>query len=139
MPARLLLDTGPVVAILDGDDRRHAVCVEAVDAFHGEFVTSEAVVTEACYMLSRLPGGMVRCLDFLLRTETAILPMDEPLLRRVMVMLAKYADLPMDYADATLVAIAEDLGLRDVFTLDRKGFTVYRALDREPFVILPGD
>jgi len=136
---RLLLDTGPLVAILDRRDRWHAACVAAVAGFTGRCVTTEAVVTEACHLLSHVSSGAVSCLGFLLRTGTEIVPMTEPRLHRVTALMTKYADLPMDYADATLVAAAEALGLREVFTLDRRGFSVYRALDREPFLILPGD
>jgi len=51
--------------------------------------------------------------------------------------MMQYADVPMDFADATLVALAEDTGIRDVFTLDRKGFQVYRIGKRETFRMLP--
>ena len=58
-------------------------------------------------------------------------------MRRVRKLLDKYADLPMDYADATLVALAEELGTAAVFTTDRTDFSIYRLKDRKPFHILP--
>ena len=58
-------------------------------------------------------------------------------LRRVRVLLDKYADLPMDYADATLVALAEELRSALILTTDRTDFSVYRLHGRTSFRILP--
>jgi predicted nucleic acid-binding protein len=57
--------------------------------------------------------------------------------RRARTLLAKYADLPMDFADATLVVLAEDLDTSLVFTTDRSDFSVYRLKDRKAFRIVP--
>jgi predicted nucleic acid-binding protein len=64
-------------------------------------------------------------------------PSTDGSLTRVRMLLNKYADLPMDYADATLVALAEELGTTLIFTTDRTDFSVYRLKDRKPFHILP--
>jgi len=60
-------------------------------------------------------------------------------LRRVRKLLDKYADLPMDFADATLVALAEELDCTSVFTTDRTDFSVYRLKGRKPFRLMPND
>ena len=65
------------------------------------------------------------------------MPSTSASLRRVRKLLDKYADLPMDFADATLVALGEALGRTFVFTTDRTDFSVYRLKDRKPFRILP--
>ena len=59
------------------------------------------------------------------------------LLKRCAHLMSKYSDVPMDYADATLVAVGETLGIRDVLTLDRGGFSVYRYASRGAFRIFP--
>lgn len=65
------------------------------------------------------------------------MPSSATSLRRVRQLLDKYADLPMDFADATLVALADDLDCSSVFTTDRTDFAVYRLKGRKPFRILP--
>ena len=60
-------------------------------------------------------------------------------LQRVWKLLDKHADLPMDFADATLVALAEELDCTSVFTTDRTDFSVYRVKGRKPFRIVPSD
>ncbi len=65
------------------------------------------------------------------------LPVMPALLKRCAHLMSKYSDVPMDYADATLVAVGETLGIRDVLTLDRRGFSVYRYASRGSFRIFP--
>jgi hypothetical protein len=67
-----------------------------------------------------------------------LVPADEETLRRCRKLLEQYADLPMDYADSTLVALAEELGTNLVFTTDRKDFSVYRLRSKRHFRVLPG-
>jgi predicted nucleic acid-binding protein len=134
---RVLLDTGPLVAILSRDDRDHQRCSEAFETFRGILLTTEAVLTEALYLLARVPGGQWDCLEFFIRGGATLVPVTRATLRRCQSLMAQYEDLPMDFADATLVALAEDTGIRDVLTLDRKGFQVYRIGKRATFRMLP--
>lgn len=55
----------------------------------------------------------------------------------ISVLMEKYRNVPMDYADATLVALGEELGTDRVFTLDHRGFSAYRLNQRKPFRLLP--
>jgi predicted nucleic acid-binding protein len=64
-------------------------------------------------------------------------PWTEVRARRASELMLKYDDVPMDYADATLVALAEELKTSEIFTLDRKGFTAYRWQQRRAFRIHP--
>jgi predicted nucleic acid-binding protein len=68
-----------------------------------------------------------------------LVPSTPASLKRVRLLLEKYADLPMDFADATLVVLAEDLGTSLVFTTDRTDFAVYRLKGRTPFRIVPAE
>ncbi len=139
MPVRVLLDTGPLVALLDRSERMHEPCTEWISQFRGTLLTTEAVVTEACHMVRRLPGGPARCVEAALRPGIGLVQLEMEHHLRILRLITKYADTPMDYADATLVAVGEALGVRTVFTLDRKRFTAYRAFDREAFEIVPGE
>ena len=60
-------------------------------------------------------------------------------MQRVRKLLDTYADLPMDFSDATLVALAEELDCTSVFTTDRTDFSIYRVKGRKPLRIVPGD
>ena len=137
MGAELLLDTGPLVALLDADQREHAKCAAFFARWTGSVVTSEAVVTEATHLLSRVSGGRARCLEFVLRGGATVVQGGRRRLERALELVRRYADTPMDYADATLVALAEELTTGDVFTLDRRGFLTYRWAGRRPFRLRP--
>ena len=134
----LLLDTGALVAALHRGDRDHARCVAALAGFRGTLLTTEAVLTESLYLMARFAGGQEACLDFFLRQGATLIPQSLDSLARCKQLMGRYADLPMDFADATLVVLAEELGVKRVLTLDRRGFGVYRIGRRERFTIVPG-
>lgn len=136
MADSLLLDTGPLVALLDASERRHADCAAFFKGWTGRVVTTEAVVTEATHLLSGA-GAPSACLEFVLRGGARVMPWHEARLERVLELLRKYADVPMDYADATLVALAEENAVGLVFTLDRRGFETYRWDGRRKFRLVP--
>jgi predicted nucleic acid-binding protein len=135
--AKLLLDTGALVSLLDRSQTYHAACRDVFEEWTGRIISTEAVLTEATHLLAQVKGGRAACVDFFLSGGALLVPSSLTSLRRVQVLLLKYADLPMDFADATLVALAEDVDTSVVFTTDRTDFTVYRVKDRKPFTILP--
>ena len=137
MAAELLLDTGALVSILDHRQNLHRSCGEALRSWAGPVVSTEAVLTEACHLLARTPRGRATCIDFFLRGAAVLLPLSRPLLSRVHDLVEQYADLPMDLADATLVALAEQIGTETVLTTDRRDFEVYRIKGKRRFRILP--
>jgi len=102
-------------------------------------VSTEAVLTEATHLLASVQGGRAACVDFFLSGGALLVPSSMTSLQRVRKLLDKYADLPMDFADATLVALAEELDCTSVFTTDRTDFSVYRVKGRKPFRIVPSD
>jgi predicted nucleic acid-binding protein len=133
----LLLDTGALVSLLDRSQSRHRDFVRYFEAWQGPVVSTEAVLTEATHLLCRAPRGIEACLDFFLRGGATLVPASRAALDRSRRLVAKYADLPMDYADATLVALAEELETDLVFTTDRSDFEVYRWKDRRAFRVVP--
>ena len=137
MTGEFLLDTGPLVAMLDQSERLHGVCLEALAGIRGRLLTTEAVITEAMYLLRSVPNGARNCLQVFTRGHAALVPVSVPTLERIEALMEKYADTPMDYADATLVALAEDVGVYDILTLDRRGFSAYRPDGQGVFRILP--
>lgn len=139
-PARVrdvLLDTGPIVALLDASDQWHAGCALAVTELIERCVTTEAVVTEACHMVGRGRARATLVLDFLLDADVPVLSLDRPAMRHAARLMDRYATVPMDFADAALVTIADGLQLGTVLTTDRRGFHTYRLASGKPFRIYP--
>lgn len=137
MANELLLDTGAFVALVDRSEKRHANCVAVLDQWRGTIVTTEAVLTETLYLVGPRWQAQKVCLEFLHRGALVLVPASQTSLNRVAVLMEKYRNVPMDYADATLVALGEELGTDLVFTLDRRGFSAYRLNQRKPFQLLP--
>jgi hypothetical protein len=101
-------------------------------------VSTEAVLTEAGYLLGRIDGGRRACLDFFIAGGAVLVPVSLGSLRRCRKLIEDYADLPMDYADSTLVALAEEIDTNVVFTTDRRDFAIYRIAGRRRFRVVPG-
>ncbi len=137
MVGKLLLDTGGLVALVDRSERRHADCVAVLEAWTGPVVTTEAVLTETLYLLGpRWPPQRI-CLEFFLRGAFMLIPSSRATLSRAAALMERYRDVPMDFADATLVVLAEELRTDQVLTLDRRGFSTYRVHGKRAFHILP--
>jgi uncharacterized protein len=128
----VLLDTGCVVALLDRSERHHKACKAAVAEIEAPLLTCEAVVAEVCYLLR----GMRNAVDAVLanlENGTFLIPYrvvgQTRSLRRL---LKKYADVPMDFADACLVDMADAYHTGRILTLDRD-FRIYRWGKNRPF------
>ncbi len=136
MPA-VLVDAGPLIALLDRSDPRNAVCVNALQSIHDPLVTVWPALTEAMYLL-RFSWQAQGALWEMVETEAlSILPLDHRDVPRMRELMRKYRDLPMDLADAALVRVAEREKLRRVFTLDRRDFGIYRPARIGRFSIMP--
>lgn len=137
MAGELLLDTGALVSLLDRSQTLHGACTRLFESWEGPVVSTEAVLTESAHLLGRVHGGQQACLDFFLAGGAVLVPCSASALRRSRELIDKYADLPMDYADSTLVVLAEALGTNLVFSTDRRDFEVYRIDGRKRFRIVP--
>ena len=127
---RVLLDTGPLVALLNGRDHFHEWTKRRLAEITPPMLTCEAVIAEACYLLRSVDGGaeaVVGLLDRGLVTVPLRLEDEVEPLRRL---LARYRDLPISLADACLVRLAELERNPLVLTLD-SDFTIYRIRGRE--------
>jgi len=134
----ILTDAGPLIALIDRRDSQHAHCVEAARTLTGPMLSTWPAFTEAMYLLGAEAGWrgqeplwrMIRSGQLMLADTSATM------LTRMPALMERYKDLPMDLADASLVALAEERGLSEIFTLDRD-FQIYRlpegrAFDRRP-------
>jgi hypothetical protein len=133
----ILVDAGPLVALLHRDDRHHAACVAAARSFREPLRTAWPVVTEAMHLLSFSWTAQDALWEMLESESLALLPLDARDAPRMRQLMQKYHDLPMDLADAALVRLAEREGIRRVFTIDRQDFAVYRPARVGRFSIVP--
>ena len=122
----ILVDTGPLVALFDPADGSHGRCVETLAAIEEPVATTVPVLTEAFHLLGPASVGAQRLMDFVTDGGLRVLHLDDPGIERAFELMVQYADAPMDLADASLVALAERLDLKTVFTIDRTDFTIYR-------------
>ena len=132
----ILLDTGPLVAVLDRGDPQHDACVNLWHDIADRCITTEAVVTEATHLAGRV-GGSPLPLELLLAARIPIVSIERGGQEQAVRLMRHYGSLPMDYTDATLVIVADAVRLNTVFTLDRKGFLMYRRGDGSAFTLLP--
>lgn len=133
-----LTDAGPLVALIDADEPDHELCVLVLHGLRLPLVTTWPAFTEAMYLLSRAGGrlGQQALWKLALSERLHIADLSRSGVERTAALMAKYADRPMDLADATLVALAEQRGDRRIFTLDAD-FQIYRIHGRFRFEIVP--
>jgi predicted nucleic acid-binding protein len=133
-----LLDTGPLVALLDRSEPDHSLVRNFMARSRGQrLVTTGAVITEAFYFLSDVPNGSASLASFLEASATEVRDAFTPEgLAAAVRSMSKYADTPMDFPDATLVWIAEQTGTDKVLTLDRRGFSAFRFAKNRRFKLL---
>ena len=136
MPA-VLVDTGPLVALLDRSDPDHGACQETLSSLSDSMVTVWPVVTEAMYMLRAYWRAQEALWEMIETGAVAILPLGPDDVPRMKELMRKYRDLPMDLADAALVRAAERERLRRIFTLDRRDFQIYRPSRIGRFAVIP--
>ena len=135
--ASILLDTGALVALLDRSEKNHGRCAGFFSSFRGNVYTTEPVLTEALYLLGPSARAQRACIEFILQGGATLVPQSAASLARAAELMMKYEDTPMDFADATLVVLAEESGIQEVFTLDARGFQTYRIHGKKLFTILP--
>jgi predicted nucleic acid-binding protein len=131
----VLLDTGVLVALLDRSERRHADCVRAITGLGSALLTCEAVIAEACYLLRGIPGASSSILS---NVEAGVFRIPFQLAGEsgdVAALMDRYADVPMDFADACLVRMADLVDTPRILTLDAD-FRTYRWRRRRVFDLL---
>lgn len=132
-----IIDTGPWVALIDRSESRHAQCVQWLKNFSGRLYSTEAVLTEVLYILNFSITAQCAALDFVLQSVVEIVPSSTDSLKKTKNLMKKYADLPMDFADATIVCLAAETDIQNIVTFDRKDFAIYKLQKKKSFTIMP--
>ena len=136
----VVVDSRFLIGLFDESAALHPRCRAFLRDYRGRFLTTEAVITETLALLSA--RQQMRCLEWLGDAAHAgLLDVDrEPIDFRAVEKLArKYADQPMDFADASVVLLATRAGVREILTADRRDFAVYRLAGRARFIDVLGE
>jgi predicted nucleic acid-binding protein len=137
MVASGLIDTGAILALLDRDDRWHRPCVEAFGTLRLPLLTSAAVLTELFHLVGDSRRQIEAAWKFLLSGAISVAAITDADLPTLQGLMARYRDRPMDFADATLVHLAQRESLNRIFTIDHDDFETYRIDGRRRFRIAP--
>jgi predicted nucleic acid-binding protein len=132
-----LIDTSALFALVRERDRWHQRCIDALQSARVPLVTTTAVLTETFYFALRTRGLMEHVWEYIRAGRIVIAPITDVDLPALEVLMRRYADRPMDFADATLVHVAEREGLRTILTIDHGDFETYRIGRNAKFRILP--
>jgi uncharacterized protein len=133
----ILVDAGPLAALVHADNQDHEQCVSTLKSLQEPLATVWPPLTEVMYLLNDPPAAQEALWEMLVRRAVEPLPLglgDVPRIREV---LRKYADRPMDLADAALIRIAEREGIRKIFTVDKRVFSACKIHGRIRPSIMP--
>lgn len=138
-----LIDSGPLVAAANRNDRDHKRCVALFQDLPGPFLVPDTVLIEACWVIGDRIGPHAHAV-FLERVATelgrethVLIPLTQTDLPRMAELAVKYSDLRLDPTDASVMAIAERLDVHRIATLDRRDFSVVRPRHVKAFTIVP--
>jgi uncharacterized protein len=132
-PRKVVVDTGPLIALFDADDAYHASALEFVRQSRAQLISTMAVVTEAMYVLEESLQARQNLLTWIQSGGLTLTEPEAADFERIKELIEKYADLPMDFTDAVVVALCERLGIHHVASVDRD-FAIYRYKGRTKFI-----
>ena len=134
---RILVDTGPLVAILSREDLHHQACVDVLHGIAGPLLSCWPVMTEAAWRLRQSPRAIQQLLGSVETGFLELLPLAGVEAKNMAALMKKYESMRPQLADAALVHLAGREGIDTIFTLDRRDFSIYRTSRRRSFHILP--
>ena len=125
-----LIDAGPIIALFDSADKYHNRIVDLIKKEPLHLVSTWPVLTEASHMLDFDNRAQIALLQWIYRDGLELVQIDSSGIQRIIDLTEKYNDVPMDLADATLVVAAENLGIREIISIDTD-FYIYRTIEKE--------
>jgi predicted nucleic acid-binding protein len=134
---RILVDTGPLVAILSRDDQYHDACVNALRDMPGPLLTCWPVITEAAWLLRKSSRGVQQLLGSINGSFLELLPLAGTEAEAIAALMKRYEDIHPQLADVALVYLAQREKIETIFTLDQRDFSIYRSGRKSSFHILP--
>ena len=137
IPSPVLIDAGPLVAMLSTKDEHHQRCIEQSGELPETLFSCWPAITEAAYLLKGTPDGVEALLSRIDIGKIEILPLAAEDVPQISGILSKYRDQGFDFSDACLMHLAEREGIDQIFTLDRRHFSVYRTAVGGALELLP--
>lgn len=137
MTPATIVDTGPLVALLDRNDAHHSRCVDLFASLTATPPVPTTVIVEVCWLLEAQPGVEAQFLEAVAGGAFTLIPITTADLTRMAELVREYADFPLGAVDASVIAVAERLDLHEVITLDRRHFSVVRPRHIPAFTLLP--
>jgi uncharacterized protein len=134
---RVLLDTGPLVALFNAADSRHGLCADTFSTLTPPLLTCWPVLTEAAWILRKQPRPIERIADAQHAGLFEILSLEKGGLTAIAGIMRRYEDAGLQLADAALVHLAERENIRTVFTLDRRDFSLIRLTRNRHLRLVP--
>lgn len=131
----IIVDTGAFLALFSKRDTYHVIAQQAFRDLSEPLITTYPVITETSYLLAQLVNHTVQrnFLKAICQNAFEVFQIEQNHLERMVELMERYADLPMDLADASLVVLAEHLGHGRLLTVDRRDFSTYRWANTNPF------
>ena len=128
----IVVDSGPLIAMFDGDDKYHTASVNFIKSNTRPLVTTIANITEAVYVLSFSSEAQAALLKWIATSTIIIEPIESEDINEICNLFVKYHDVPMDFADACVVYVCEKIVTNEVATVD-SDFEIYRLKGKKPF------
>jgi len=121
----VLIDAGPIIALFDKDDKYHKDIINFIKDTKYKFITTTAVLTEVSFMLNFNVEVQILFFEWVMREGVILHEIGQRDIARIIELTKKYKDIPMDFADATLMLAAEQRGIKEIISLD-SDFYIYR-------------
>ena len=136
---RIIIDTGIIIALADKSDSWHQRSLDFISAYNGKVIAPSTIIPEACYMLNTYLGQSAEMafMESVVRRELFIETATLEDLSRSLEILNAYSNLNIGLVDASIVALAERLGISQILTTDRRHFSVIRTKRGAPFELSP--
>lgn len=127
---KCLIDAGPLIALFDRDDKYHVPVKKFIKKYEGRLYTSWPVITEVLHMLDFNVNVQIDFLKWISRDALEVIPISKESISRIIKLSEKYSDIPMDFADATLIVISEIENINEIISID-SDFYIYRNIRNE--------
>ena len=127
---KTIIDSGPLIALFDKNDKYHKLVIEFFKDFKGEFITSWAVITEVTHMLDFNLQVQLNFLKWVDMGALHLYNIEQHELKEIIRMMSKYTNVPMDSADSSLKYIAQKEGIKNIVSID-SDFDIYRTIKKQ--------
>ena len=126
----ILIDAGPIIALFNRKDKYHNRVTEYLKRYTGKLITTWPVITETSHMLDFNVNAQIAFLEWINRGGVEVFEISVNKIKRIIEITIKYKDMPMDLADASLIIVSEETGIKEILTIDND-YYIYRTIKKE--------